>query len=207
MKILIVNGSPNKEGAVGALASYMQSVAKDEGVCADIFWLTNEPILSCIGCGRCRKEGKCFKNDIAARLADTVGNYDGYIFASPTHYAGISGQMKSALTRLFFMASAKMRYKPAGAICVARRAGATLASEEITRYFTFNSMPVSPANYFCVLYAKSKECLRKDSEGLQTARALIKNLIWLMRLKENGERNSIYPPESEEKIKVGFLEN
>ncbi len=206
MRILIVNGSAKNDGATAALCSYMKGVATEIGSVADIFWLTNEPLLSCTGCNRCKKEGICFKDDTVTKLAKIINQYDGYIFASPVHYAGISGQMKNALTRLFYMAAEKMKYKPAGAICVARRSGALEASGEILRYFLFNSMPICPSNYFTVLYAKDKDHTAKDLEGLQTARVLVKNLLWMIRLIESGKQNGINPPEIENKIKTGFLE-
>jgi multimeric flavodoxin WrbA len=204
--MLVINGSPRDTGACYHLSEYIKKTAEENGINCDIFSLKNAPVGGCKGCKICKKNGICFMDDIASELSRIIDKYDGYIFISPVHYAGISGNIKTTLDRLLFMAGEKMRYKPAGAICIARRAGCVGASEEITRHFIFNSMPVAPSNYFTVFYAKTKQELYKDTEGLQTARVLTKNLIWLMRLIENGKENGILPPKHEEKIKVGFLD-
>jgi multimeric flavodoxin WrbA len=177
--MLVINGSPRDTGACYHLSEYIKKTAEENGINCDIFSLKNAPVGVCTGCKICKKNGICFMDDIASELSRIIDKYDGYIFISPVHYAGISGNIKTALDRLLFMAGEKMRYKPAGAICIARRAGCVGASEEITRHFIFNSMPVAPSNYFTVFMLKpsksyirtpkdyrQQECLQKILYGL-----------------------------------------
>lgn len=49
------------------------------------------------------------------------------------------------------------------------------------------------------------EDVRKDEEGLQTMRTLGRNLSWLMRLIENGEKNDLSAPAHEIKTFTNFI--
>lgn len=193
MKILLISAATKPNGATERAVSEAADVFKENGICYEKFNLYPKSIGSCSGCGVCRKEGRCVYNDEVTRLADMCSDFDGYIFFSPVHYGGAAGIMKAAMTRLFYSKKKHLEYKPAAAIAVSRRAGNITAIEEMTRFFTFASMPVVSGAYPGVLYGATKEELENDGEGLRTVRSIAENMIWLIRAIDAGKSVGIHP--------------
>ena len=104
MKVLLVNGSPHKEGCTYTALSEVAETLQKEGIETEFFWIGNKPIGGCIGCGACRKQGldHCvFGGDAVTEFQAkvTAEHYDGFIFGSPVHFGGAAGSMASFLDR------------------------------------------------------------------------------------------------------------
>ena len=54
MKVLLFNGSPNKNGCTNEALNIIASELKAQGVESEIVWLGNGPVRGCIGCGGCK---------------------------------------------------------------------------------------------------------------------------------------------------------
>lgn len=91
MKVLLVNGSPHKEGCTYTALCEAADVLNKEGIETDIFWIGNQPIGGCIACMKCREIGKCVFDDMVNRFREKACEADGFIFGSPVHYAAASG--------------------------------------------------------------------------------------------------------------------
>ena len=59
MKVLLVNGSPHKNGSTNRALQEVEKTLQASGVETEIFWIGNEPVGGCIGCGGCGKTGAC----------------------------------------------------------------------------------------------------------------------------------------------------
>ena len=80
MKVLLVNGSPNKEGCTYTALSEIASVLNNNGIETEFFWVGKQPISGCIACGVCGKTGRCFLKDRVNEFLDMADNYDGFVF-------------------------------------------------------------------------------------------------------------------------------
>ena len=60
MKVLLVNGSPHKDGATNLALEEVAKTLNDNGVETEIFWIGNKGIAGCIGCGACFNTKRCF---------------------------------------------------------------------------------------------------------------------------------------------------
>ena len=150
MKVLMINGSPNKAG--------------------------------CIGCGGCRKAGKCvFDDDGISGLLDKCAEADGFVFGSPVYYSHPSGRLLCILDRLFFSGSRYFRGKPGAAVVSARRAGTTASLDAINKHFTINQMPVVSSTYWNMVHGRKSEDVLQDEEGLQTMRNLGRNMAAMLK--------------------------
>ena len=129
MKVLLVNGSPHKNGCTYTALSEVAKVLNEEDTKTDIYWIGNKPIGGCIGCFACAKKKQCVFNDIVNDFTAKAAEYDGFIFGSPVYYSGMNGSLMSFMDRVFFSASVQephpFRFKPAAAVVSARRAGTT----------------------------------------------------------------------------------
>ena len=82
------------------------------------------------------------------RRAEKLVEADGLVFGSPVFYAGISGQLKCFMDRLFYSQGARLAGKPAAAVVSARRGGCATTFDDINRFFTINCMPVVSSQYW-----------------------------------------------------------
>ena len=57
MKVLLFNGSPNKEGCTYTALTEIAKTLNEEGIETEIYHVENEPIASCKGCRACEKRG------------------------------------------------------------------------------------------------------------------------------------------------------
>ncbi|MGL6268246.1 MAG: flavodoxin family protein [Chitinophagaceae bacterium] len=121
MKVLLVNGSPHKNGCTHTALKEVASTLEFQGIQTEIFWLGNQPISGCIGCGACKKTGRCFIENCANIFSEKAATADGFIFGSPVHYAAASGALTSFMDRAFYGGKSPVGGKPAAAVVSCRR--------------------------------------------------------------------------------------
>lgn len=207
MKVLMVNGSSNKEGCTYTALSEIAKVLQEEGIETEIIQIGKNAIHDCTGCGACRKNGgSCiFKDDVVNEIIEKAKTSDGFIFGSPVYYAHPSGRLLSVLDRAFYAGSSAFRYKPGAAIVSARRAGTTASIDAITKHFTINNMPVISSNYWNMVHGNTPDEVRQDLEGLQIMQVLGKNMAWILKSIEAAKKAGINPPEPVQKIATNFI--
>ena len=91
LKVLLVNGSPHKDGCVSTALSEIADTLKCEGVDSTLFWVGNQPVAGCIGCGACVGKRSCFRNDRVNEFVEMMDDYDGFVFGTPVHYDLVFG--------------------------------------------------------------------------------------------------------------------
>jgi multimeric flavodoxin WrbA len=209
MKVLLVNGSPNKNGCTYTALTEIADTLNSEGVESEIYWIGNKPISGCIACFKCAEKKKCAIDDVVNEFVDRAQAADGFIFGSPVHYAAAGGAITSFLDRVFFSARLSghehFYLKPAACVVSARRAGTTAAFEQIIKYFTISEMPVISSQYWNMVHGTKPEEVKKDLEGLQIMRTLGRNMAWFLRCKEAGAKAGVPLPQKENFIPTNFI--
>ena len=205
MKVLLVNGSPNKKGCTNRALEEVAKTLEENGVEAEIFHIGNKPFGGCIACNYCKTNGECYMKDIVNEFAQKAKEADGFIFGSPVYYASASGALTSFLDRLFYSSARHLQYKPGSVVCSARRAGTTATFDQLNKYFTINNMPVVSSQYWNMVHGHIPEEVEKDLEGLQTMRVLGRNMAWILKCIEIGKENNILRPEPEARIATNFI--
>ncbi len=204
MKVLLVNGSPHKNGCTYTALTIVAEALNKEGIETEIMYLGNKPIAGCIGCGKCFDSGKCFRDDIVNDFIRKTAECDGFVFGSAVHFASATGAITSFMDRAFMIPS-KMKNKPAAAIVSCRRGGATASFDQLNKYFTIRCMPVISSNYWNMVHGSNPADVMKDEEGVQTMRVLGKNMAWILKCIEAGKQAGITAPVSEEKIYTNYI--
>lgn len=208
LKVLLVNGSPHKEGCVYTVLSEIAGTLKEEGIQSEIFWVGNQPVAGCIGCGSCIGKRNCFRKDTVNDFTALIDKYDGFIFGTPVHYAGASGFMTSFMDRVFFIDEFNGEHlagKPAAAIATCRRSGGTATLDQLNKYMADCNMPIVPSQYWNVIHGNTPEEIRQDTEGLQIMRVLAKNIAWLLKCIRIGREQGIEFPNHEQHIMTNFI--
>ena len=111
MKVMLVNGSPHEKGCTYTALTELADTFEQEGIDTQLFWIGNKPLYSCIDCGKCSELGRCVFEDRVNEFLQVAGDYDGFIFASPVHYAGATGALTSFMGAGVFCRPA-LREKP-----------------------------------------------------------------------------------------------
>lgn len=204
MKVLLVNGSPHKNGCTNRALQEIEIQLEKEGIESEIIWIGTK-VQGCIGCYSCRKTGDCIFDDVLSECIEKAKEADGFIFGSAVYFSSATGSMISFMDRLFFSAGQHLQYKPAASVVSARRGGATETFTQMNMYYTLNNMPVVSSQYWNQVHGMTPEEVEKDKEGLQTMRTLASNMAWLLKLIENGKKNGIERPKIEDKVATNFI--
>lgn len=205
MKVLLINGSPNRNGCTFTALSEVAKTLNAEGIETEIFHIGNKPIRGCIGCGKCKELDRCvFGDDTVNEAIKKARTADGFIFGSPVHYASASGMMTSFLDRLF-NAGGSFAGKPGASVVSCRRGGASATFDQLNKYFTISNMPVVSSQYWNMVHGNTPEEVLKDLEGLQIMRTLGLNMAWLLKCINAGNMAGIKLPTYETREWTNFI--
>lgn len=102
-KIVILNGSPRKKGNTSELAKAFTRGAESAGHTVTEFFLDSMNIHGCKGCfgGRSGRDRPCVQRDDMDKIYPAVRECDVIVLASPLYYWNMSGQIRTAVDRLF----------------------------------------------------------------------------------------------------------
>lgn len=101
--ILVLNGSPRKNGATASLMKALIEGAKENDNEIKEDYITSMNIKSCIGCDSCLRthEGCVQKDDDMAIIYEDMSWADVVVFVSPQFWGTITGQLKIVFDRMF----------------------------------------------------------------------------------------------------------
>ena len=83
MKVMLVNGSPHEKGCTYTALTELADTFEKEGIGAELFWIGNKPLYSCIDCGKCGELGQCVFEDRVNEFLQVAGDHDGFFLPHP----------------------------------------------------------------------------------------------------------------------------
>ena len=205
MKVLLLNGSPHKEGNTAFALKQMQEIFHSSGIETEIIEIGSVVIRGCVGCGSCYKTHKCVFDDLVNEVAAKLDTADGMVVGSPVYYASPNGTLLSFLDRLFYSTGhIDKRMKVGASVVCARRGGCTAAMDVLNKYFTISSMPVASSTYWNQIHGAKPGEAAMDAEGIRTMRNLAKNMVFMMNAFA-AEKAANDLPEPEKKAFTNFI--
>ena len=183
MKVLMINGSPRQKGNTSIALAEIAKQLEKLGIESEIVWIGNKPVRGCIACNTCKdKPGACvFDDDVCNGISAKMNSSDALIVGSPVYWGQPNGAVLSIIQRAFYSNGAAFRGKPAAAVAVCRRGGATATFETLNMPFQMMSMPVVTSQYWNIVYGREPGQAALDREGLQTMRTLANNMAALLK--------------------------
>lgn len=103
MKILVLNGSPRKNGNVSNLLKKESDRLLKKNPGAEIIWenISDLNFSFCHGCMACRSKGSCIlPKDDAHRIENEIKECDMLMVGTPVYWANMNGKLKSLFDRL-----------------------------------------------------------------------------------------------------------
>ena len=204
MKVLMLNGSPRKEGNTELALKEMQTIFAQNGIEAEIVQVGSQEIRGCIACGSCHKTGKCVFDDLVNETAKKFEEADGLVVASPVYYAQANATLIAFLQRLFYSTRFSKRMKVGAAIAAARRGGLSATYDELNKFFGISGMPIASGQYWNGIHGTAQGEALEDEEGLQMMRTLAANMAFLMKSIQLG-KEQFGLPETEPGKRTNFI--
>lgn len=204
MKVLMLNGSPRKDGNTSAALREMEKIFAREGIETETVQVGGRDIRGCIACNSCGRTGRCVFNDLVNEIAPVFEASDGLVVASPVYYASANATLIALLDRLFYSTDFDKTMKVGASVVAARRSGLTATFDELNKYFTISGMPVASSRYWNNIHGTAPGEAEQDAEGLQTMRTLARNMAFLMKSIALG-KEKYGLPEKESQQYTNFI--
>lgn len=210
MKVVAINGSPNKNGNTAFAVETAAKELREAGIEVEVLQVGSENIRGCLSCGGCirNQDKKCVqRNDKVNEYIQKMEAADGILLGSPVYFSGLNGTMKAFLDRSFFVASVNgglFRHKVGACVAAVRRGGGVTTYEQLYNFINYSEMIVASSNYWNVIHGNAAGEAEQDAEGVQIMRVLGKNMAWILKLVENG-KGTVAEPEAEPKVFTNFI--
>lgn len=183
MEILLINGSPRKDGHTAAALSVVERRFKEHGFKTNLFQIGNQPVRGCISCGGCRGTNRCvFEDDGCVRLTEEILAADGIVVGSPVYFAGPNGALCALLDRVFYSTCTRSQLfhgKPGAALVTCEWTGGTAALDRLHRYFVPCQMPVIGSLDYPVITKKAIE--NQEPHAIRILETLADNMAGLLK--------------------------
>lgn len=114
MKILVLNGSPTRDGNTVALVNAFKEGAETKGHEVTVVNVAHKKVNGCLSCNYCHNQGngKCVQNDDMQEIYPLLQEADMITFASPIYYFILSAQLEAVIQRFYAINHpAKAKYK------------------------------------------------------------------------------------------------
>ena len=205
MKVLLINGSPHKNGCTYTALREVADTLEAEGVETEFAWVGTKPVAGCLACRSCRQTGKCIQDeDEVNQIIERLDSIDAIVVGSPVYYSGPSGQIHAFLDRLFY-AGNSFAGKLGAAVVSCRRGGASATFDVLNKYFGISNMPIVSSQYWNQVHGNTPDEVRQDIEGMQTMRTLGQNMAWLLKCIEAGRASGVDLPSYEPQTPTNFI--
>ena len=187
MKVLLVNGSPHKNGCTYTALCEVSSALNENGISTDIFWIGNKPISGCIACRKCQEKNKCILDDIVNEFLEIAGDYDGFVFGTPVHWGGAGGAITSFMDRVFLCRFKWWRRQIPPETCrcgnFSKKGGTTATWDQVNKYFGLMQMPIITSRYWNMVHGTNPDEVKQDLEGMQVMQILGNNMAYFINCK------------------------
>lgn len=101
MNILIINGSPRKDGLISSVLEAIITSAQLYNQIEIIQLASLHNLIHCKGCMTCQKTGHCIIRDDIVLIEEAIKRSHILILATPTHWGNMSALMLCMFERLF----------------------------------------------------------------------------------------------------------
>ncbi|MEM0302441.1 MAG: flavodoxin family protein [Archaeoglobaceae archaeon] len=189
MKLLAINGSPNKRNTYALLEALVEE-AKKLGAEAEILNLADYNINPCKGCDACLK-GDCVQKDDIFKVLEAMRKADAIVIGAPTYFGSVPGIVKNLIdrSRMDRMGGFRLRNKVFAPVVTSglRHGGAEFVAMSLIVYALGQAMivvstaenPITTGSFpVGVIQGDAGwRGVKKDEIALNTARALARRIV------------------------------
>jgi multimeric flavodoxin WrbA len=187
MKVLGVNGSPNKDGNTSLLIKAVFQELKKEGIETELINIALKPVRGCKACLKClkNKNKRCvFDDDIINECIGKMAAADGIILGSPTYFTDVTAEMKALIDRAGMVSltnGGMFKHKVGGCVVAVRRAGAVHTFDTMNHFLHYMQMFLVGASYWNMGFGFAAGEVNDDKEGMENMKTLGENMAYLLK--------------------------
>lgn len=136
-KIIVLNGSPRKNGNTASLVSAFTKAAEANGNNVTAFFLDELNIKGCKGCygGGKDIDSPCQQKDDMEKIYPVYREADVVVIASPLYFWTLSGQLRTAFDRLFAVSECSADYHTPAKESILLMAAGGDDFDDVRRYY------------------------------------------------------------------------
>lgn len=115
MNILVLNGSPRKNGNTAALVSAFLEGAAEKHHNITVIPVCSKHISGCLACEYCHTKGNgvCIQKDDMQEIYPLLSEAEMIVLASPVYYHSFTGQLQCTINRIYALDKTKNLKKAA----------------------------------------------------------------------------------------------
>ena len=115
MKILVLNGSPRRDGNTSAMVNAFTEGARESGHEVNVIDVCQKKIGGCLACEYCHTKGNgtCIQKDDMQNVYPLLKEAEMIVLASPIYYHSFTGQIQCAINRIYALDKPKKLKKAA----------------------------------------------------------------------------------------------
>jgi multimeric flavodoxin WrbA len=197
MKVLMIDGSSEKNTAVYAGMQECASVLKKYEIESDIVRLQENEVHPCTACGKCIKRRICIFEDTVNVCIKNADAYDALIAGGEILYGEPCEEIQNFLTRLMNCASDHFYMKPGAILLSAGENFEQNHSHKLEEQLANGEMMVLTSHIGFQLYG--------STEDKETAEKLGRRMAYVLRCQSAGENSGIEKPEEELKVISDYM--
>ncbi len=181
MHMVIVLGSPRRNGNSEMLAKAVAEGMESEGGTVEYLRLNDLDIRPCQGCGGCDKSGECVVKDDMTEIYGKVDNADRLLLVTPIYFYAMSAQAKIFTDRMQARWSRRYNLKNRFRQGEGRRGyvlataatggGKLFESTELCARYLFDAIDMECGESLLVNGVDDRKAVREKSDELTRARS------------------------------------
>lgn len=151
MNIVIINGSPRKNGATAMLLKRMaEHLSAKADVHIDYLNISDYTLMDCTGCMGCYRNGVCCLNDDVEKINSLIAGSHGVIIGTPTYASSMPGSLKTYIDRGHFVLEQSLLGKYTFALNTYEIAGGSNVISSLKTLFQYSG-GILTGSYSCKL--------------------------------------------------------
>ncbi len=182
-KVILISGSPKKEGNTVQVLKIAEEVLKENGVETEIISLHGKKIQGCIACGKCKEINSCILKDDLNEIIEKIRNSEGLIVGAPVYFGTARGDIMNLIQRVSMVSYAGDKFLSrmvGGPVAVGRRGGHTATIQEMLMFYFINDMIVVGSGYWNMVFGKLPGEVNEDEEGIATIKRFAENTAFVI---------------------------
>jgi multimeric flavodoxin WrbA len=189
MKVLALNGSPQRDGNTAASIGIVLAGLEKHGIETELVQVGGSLLHGCKACYACHmtKSGRCaVTSDPMNEWIEKMMTADGILLGSPVYFYDVSSEMIALIDRAGFVARGNDRmfkHKVGAALVVKRRTGAVHALDTLNHFFS--SMQMFIVGGSNNLIADKAVGVENDAEGIRNMQILGENMALLLKMRNS----------------------
>lgn len=175
-KVILLSGSPNKNGNTVQVLNECTKVIKENGIEAEVVSIAGMNI----------KDSMNFQggyNDGFDEIIEKIKSAQGLIVAGPVYWGTVRAELMTALQRIAMSSMQNGNFLSrmvGGPIAIARRGGLTSSLQEMMMFYLANDMIIPGSTYWNIVFGQAPGTALEDGEGIKTIKRFSENVAFLI---------------------------